>query len=90
MGKSIDLKSLVIGGLLTLLVLSCFGAVPKLGQEFFGRFAIGATERGAFILDTATGQAWACIVHTDSISTDMIPSKEEFFSAKRDFGAPAR
>jgi hypothetical protein len=90
MFKSIDPKSLLIGGLLVLAVLSCLGAVPKLTQEHFGRFTIGATDQGAFILDTATGQTWAYIVYTDSISTNVVPSTEEFFSAKRDFGTPAR
>ena len=59
--KSVDLKSMLMGGLLALLVVACFAGSPWLNKETFGRFRIVTIERGAFILDTATGQAWgAC------------------------------
>ncbi|MEN6428685.1 MAG: hypothetical protein ABFE13_25335 [Phycisphaerales bacterium] len=82
MSKSIDPKSMLLGALLALLVLACFAGVPWLQQETFGRFAVGTTDSGAFILDTATGQAWAYIVPENSIAT--IPSSEEFFGPKLD------
>jgi len=82
MSKSVDVKSLLIGGLLVLLVLACLGALPWLPQECFGRFAVGATNHAALILDTATGQAWAFTM--PSGSGMGIPSNEEFFSPKLD------
>lgn len=83
MVKSIDLKSLLIGGLLVLMVLSCLGAVPWLSQERFGRFTVGATDEGAFILDTATGQAWA-FVHPAGSQGGSFPHPEDFFAPKLD------
>jgi hypothetical protein len=57
--KSVDFKNLVIGGLLVLLILCAVGAVPWLGQEHFQRFTIVTmNDNRAFMLDTATGQAW--------------------------------
>ncbi len=68
MFKSVDLKSLLIGGLLALLVATCFAGSPWLDKETFGRFKIVTIDRGAFILDTATGQAWAHVTPEDSIA----------------------
>ena len=79
--RSIDLKSLLIGGLLVLVVLSCLGAMPWLPQERFGRFAVGTTNEGAFIVDTATGQAWAYLMNAGS----QYPYKVDFFAPKLDF-----
>lgn len=59
MWKSIDCKSLVIGGLLVLLVLSAMGAVRWQPDDMFGRFAIETNPGYAFILDSATGQIWS-------------------------------
>ncbi len=59
MWKSIDCKSLVIGGLLVLLVLSAVGAVRWQPYDAFGRFAIEANPGYAFVLDSATGQVWS-------------------------------
>jgi len=59
MWKSIDCKSLVIGGLLVLLVLSAMGAVHLWSPDTFGRFAIETNSAYAFILDSATGQVWS-------------------------------
>jgi hypothetical protein len=83
MSKSVDIKSLLIGGLLTLLVLSCLGALPWLSQERFGRFAAATTGQGAVILDTATGQAWMYILSEHSTG-GALPSPDEFFSPKLD------
>ena len=56
--KTVDFKSLVIGGLLVLLVLCLVGAVPWMPTDYYRRFVIGTTDKEAFILDTASGQAW--------------------------------
>jgi len=68
MSKFIDLKSVLIGGLLALLVVTCLGGVPWLPDGLCGRFQIVTIDRGAFILDTATGQAWAHVTPDNYIS----------------------
>jgi hypothetical protein len=68
MFKSVDLKSLLIGGLLTLLITTCFAGLPWLDKDTFGRFKIVTIERGAYLLDTATGQAWTHITPDNTIS----------------------
>ncbi|MEN6334790.1 MAG: hypothetical protein ABFE01_11050 [Phycisphaerales bacterium] len=82
MSKSVDVKSLLIGGLLVLLVLACLGSLPWLPQECSGRFTVGTTDEAAFILDTATGQSWAYAMPSNTL--EGIPSSEEFFSPKLD------
>ena len=62
MNKSIDVKSLLLGGLLVLLVLCVLGAVPRqspLGPV--GRFTVATSHvvpGDAYVLDTMTGQVW--------------------------------
>ena len=58
---SIDMKSLLIGGLLVVLILCLTGAVPFAGREEYDRFKIEASDSHAFILDSATGQVWSSI-----------------------------
>jgi hypothetical protein len=61
MAKSIDLKSLLMGGLLALLVVCILGAAPRLmPPDPVGRFAIVPSHfsTGAYVLDTMTGQVW--------------------------------
>ncbi len=62
MTKSIDLKSVLIGGLLALLVLCALGAASRLSPSTpIGRFALVASHDGngdVLVLDTATGQVW--------------------------------
>ena len=58
MRRSIDMKSVLFGGLLATLILCLIGAVPFVGQDVHGRFQI-VTDNRTFILDSATGQAWA-------------------------------
>lgn len=58
MHRSIDIKSVLIGGLLVALVLFLTGTVPYANPEEYGRFQIAANENHAFILDSATGQVW--------------------------------
>ena len=78
--KSIDLKSLVIGGLLVLLAMCVIGAVPTLRQDTFGRFTIGTTVESAVIVDTATGQAWVFEMPRGMVASYTRP--EVFFGAK--------
>jgi len=86
MSKPVDIKSLLIGGLLVLLVLSCFGALPWLPQDRFGRFAVGTTDEGAFIVDTATGQTWSYVM-SSTWGLSSTPSVDEFFAPKLDVSA---
>lgn len=86
MFKAIDIRSVVIGGLLVLVVLGCLGALPWLPQESFGRFTITTTDRAAFIFDTATGQAWVFQIPADVVVG--LPGTEEFFSPKLDPNTP--
>ncbi len=86
MWKSMDLKSLLIGGLTALLVMCAMGGWPEGGgaviynSDLFGRFTIVTRENCAYVLDTATGQVW------DQISSS--PRKEEFFAPKILFAEP--
>ena len=59
MHRSIDMKSVLIGGLLVVLILCVAGAVPFLHPEWHGRFQIETNDYYAFILDSATGQVWS-------------------------------
>lgn len=79
MFKSTDRKSLLIGGLLALLVVVCFAGSPWLDRDTFDRFRMEIADGGAFILDTATGQAWAHIVTEELI--DITPG---FYEPKVD------
>ncbi len=81
--KTVDFKSLVIGGLLVLLILCAVGAVPWWSPEYYQRFTTGATDNCAFILDTATGQAWAfdTLQHT-SLGCN---GTQDFFAPKAEY-----
>ncbi len=59
MFRSIDVKSVLIGGLLAVMILCLAGAVPFVPPEEYGRFQIVTNESHAFILDSATGQVWS-------------------------------
>jgi len=68
--RSIDGKSLLIGGLLVAVAVCAMGGLPLINGEHNGRFTMTgyATEFGGsvvYILDTATGQAWA-LNHVES------------------------
>jgi hypothetical protein len=58
---SIDMKSVLIGGLLVALILCLSGAVPFVNREEYDRFKIETNDSHAFILDSATGQVWSSI-----------------------------
>ena len=57
--RSIDLKSVLIGGLLVGMILCLLGAVPYVLPEEYERFQIETNNSHAFILDSATGQVWS-------------------------------
>lgn len=63
MHRSIDLKSVLIGGLLVALILSLAGAVPFVNLEDYDRFKIETNDSHAFILDSATGQVWSSVFY---------------------------
>ncbi len=59
MNLHIDIKSVLVGGLLVLVVLCVLGAVPWLSSDTHGRFQLDTNDGHAFILDSATGQVWS-------------------------------
>ena len=59
MFRTIDIKSVLIGGLLVVIVLCLVGSVPFATPEEYGRFQIETNDSHAFILDSATGQVWS-------------------------------
>ena len=61
MVRSIDMKSVLIGGLLVGMILFICGAVPFVPPEQYGRFQIKTNNDYAFILDSATGQVWSAM-----------------------------
>ncbi len=63
MHRSIDMKSVLIGGLLVALILCLAGAVPFVIQEDYHRFKIETNDSHAFILDSATGQVWSSVFY---------------------------
>ncbi len=66
MMKSIDLKSFLIGGLLTLSIVLVLGATPRLlSPGPVGRYALVVArvpEGDTYVLDTSTGQLWPRLV----------------------------
>ena len=61
MGRRIDLKSLLIGGLLVAVVVCAMGGAPVLGPESIGRFMMVTHDKdygGVYVIDTATGRVW--------------------------------
>jgi hypothetical protein len=57
--RSIDTKSLVVGGLLVLTVVCLIGGAPYVEPEYHSRFQIATNQSHAFVLDSATGQVWS-------------------------------
>lgn len=63
MTKANDLRSLLIGGLLALLVVCVLGATPRLRPSPgpVGRYTLIASpvsDQHAYVIDTITGQVW--------------------------------
>ncbi len=57
--RSIDAKSLIVGGLLVLTVVCLIGGAPYVAPEYHSRFQIATNQSHAFVLDSATGQVWS-------------------------------
>ena len=57
--RSINAKSLVVGGLLVLTVVCLIGGAPYVAPEYHNRFQIATNPNHAFVLDSATGQVWS-------------------------------
>ena len=55
----IDIKSLIIGVLLTVVVFLALGANHSTGTHSCGRYQVGAAQNNAYVIDTATGQVWS-------------------------------
>lgn len=79
--RSIDVKSALIGGLLTAMVLCLVGAVPFAPPEEYGRFHIETNDSHAFILDSATGQVWSSGFYVSS-SAVRIENDPNFHAPK--------
>jgi hypothetical protein len=62
MTRKLDLKSILIGGCLALLILGVLGAAPRLlSPDSVGRFAVALSDApngDVYVLDTVTGQVW--------------------------------
>ena len=59
MWRSIDGRSLLIGGLPVLVVVCAMGGLPAGDGESNGRFSLVAQDSGhVYVIDTATGQVW--------------------------------
>ena len=76
MHRSIDMKSVLIGGLLVALILCLVGAVPFVNLEDYDRFKIETNDSHAFILDSATGQVWssAFYIGNNAVLVDNDPN----------------
>ncbi len=61
--RSINAKSLVVGGLLVLTVVCLIGGAPYVAPEYHSRFQIATNQDHAFVLDSATGQVWSKYFH---------------------------
>jgi len=84
MSRSIDMRSVLIGGLLAVIALCLVGAVPFIPSEEYGRFQIETNNSHAFILDTATGQVWSSSFYISSSSLIRIENDPNFHAAKTD------
>jgi len=74
MYRSIDMKSVLTGGLFVALILCIAGAVPFVTREDYDRFKIETNNSHAFILDSATGQVWSSKFY---ISSSLIAIGED-------------
>ena len=75
---SVDLKSILIGGLLVALFLCLLGPVtyPKTG--YLGQYEIETNPDYAFVLDTTTGQVWSKRAN-DNVGNIIDPNNPFFF-----------
>ena len=81
MHRSIEIKSVLIGGLLVALILCLAGAVQFVQPEEYGRFQIVTNDGQAFLLDSATGQVWSSrFLHPNS--NVIAPADPNFHAPK--------
>jgi hypothetical protein len=73
MHRSIDMKSVLIGGLLVALILCLAGAVPFVNLEDYDRFKIETNDSHAFVLDSATGQVWSSTFISPAAGVGVMP-----------------
>lgn len=81
MVRSIDFKSALIGGFVVAMILFLAGAVFYVPSDDFGRFKIEANDGYAFILDSATGQAWSQML-SDPEGHYYVASDPNFYAPK--------
>lgn len=58
MNKQIDIKSVIIGILITVCIVLAMGAGRSTMPTVLGRFQLMAVEGQAYVIDTDTGQVW--------------------------------
>ena len=56
---SVDVKSILIGGLLAAIFLCLLGPATYTKTEYLGQYHIETNQDFAFVLDTITGQVWS-------------------------------
>ena len=54
----IDIRSLIIGVLITVVVFLALGAKQSTESHSCGRYQVEAAESYAYVIDTGTGQVW--------------------------------
>ena len=81
MVRLIEMKSVLIGGFLTTLILCLVGAVHYEPPERYGRFQIETNNSHAFILDSATGQVWSSSFYVSS-SAIRVEHDPNFYAPK--------
>jgi hypothetical protein len=89
MVHSIDMKSVLIGGLVVALILFLAGAVFYVPSDDFGRFQIEVNDGHAFVLDSATGQVWAEALIDPEGGIRYIESDPNFYVPKTLFRSTA-
>ena len=79
---SIDMKSALIGGFVVAMIVFLAGTVYYVPSDDFGRFKIEANDGYAFILDSATGQAWSEMLSDPEGGIRYIESDPNFYAPK--------
>jgi len=81
MVRSIDMKSVIIGGFVVAMIICLVGAVDYVPPDDHGRFKIEANDGHAFILDSATGQVWS-EMFPDPLSSIVVVPDPNFYAPK--------
>lgn len=85
---SIDVKSVVLGGLVVALAVYSIGAVCHVPGEAYGRFQIFADSGHAFILDHSNGQVWSLQTVLPANTIYKPPHAEQAFYDPKVFPEP--